>query len=322
MIEYNKPPLSVEDQIKLLEKRGLSFTNKEQAKTNLSNISYYRISPYTTPFKKIKNDEIQKDFKDNTTWEMIFRLYEFDHKLRLLIFSTIEHIEIAVRTQITNQLSDKYGSHWQDDENIFKPPFPKTLNNGDSKTIDIYKEIQSHIQNQLNDDKAEIFIKHYKNKYNKPTNPPSWMIVETITFGVLSRIYKNLKNYKDKQLIADYFKLPHKVFSSWIHSIHVIRNICAHHSRLWNKVLDVAPMPFKNKKSRGPIWINQTNTNNNGKGVRIYYILCMLNYLLQTINPTYPLKNYLKELLTEYKDVIYLNAMGFPNDWENENMWK
>ncbi len=322
MEEYKKPSLTIEEQVNLLKNKGLIFSNEEDAKNILSNISYYRISAYTTPFKKIVKDEIQKEFRDNTSWDMVYRLYKFDRKLRILIFDAIERIEVAVRTQIINKLSEQHNSHWQDLESIFKTPYTITLNNGKEKTFNIYEELQNHIQTQLDDNKAEVFIHHYKNKYNKPKNPPSWMVIETVTFGFLSRIYQNLNDNRDKQLIADYFKLPHKVFSSWLHSIHVIRNICAHHSRLWNKDLDITPIQFKNKKNRGAIWISNSNKNNKEENVRIYYILCILNYLLQTVNPTYSFKNYVKQLLKEYEDIIYLKSMGFPDDWESEKMWK
>ena len=322
MQEYKKQPLTYEEQINLLKERGLRFSNEEEAKEILSNVSYYRLKAYMIPFRKIQNNEIQNDFKKDTTLDMVFRLYKFDRKLRILIFDAIERIEIAVRTQIINQLCEIHNSHWQDKESIFNPPFTKTLNNGERKTFDIHKEIQNHIKEQLEDNKAEIFVKHYKSKYDIPKNPPSWMVVETFTFGFLSRIYQNLKENNDKQSIANYFKLPQKVFSSWLHALHFVRNICAHHSRLWNKDLDITPMQFKNKKNRGLIWISNTNNENKEENVRIYYILCILNYLLQTVSPTYSFKTYVKQLLTEYNDVIYLKSMGFPDNWENEKMWQ
>ena len=74
------------------------------------------------PYKQSENGIILDTFRDGITWEMIYNLYVFDRKLRILVFDAIERLEIAIRTQIIYQLSHKYGSHWQDRQDIFNPP--------------------------------------------------------------------------------------------------------------------------------------------------------------------------------------------------------
>ena len=113
MTRYNKPPLNYSEQVKLLESRGLIIGNKKKAERLLANISYYRLSAYMLPYKVCMNGFIQDLFKDGTTLDMVYDLYKFDRKLRLLLFDAIERIEVAIRTQIVTQLSLKYGSHWQ-----------------------------------------------------------------------------------------------------------------------------------------------------------------------------------------------------------------
>lgn len=264
---------------------------------------------------KVEGDIVDL-FKKGTTWEKIYRLYAFDRKLRLIVFDAIERLEIAIRTQIIYQLSHKYGSHWQDNPNIFQPETTKTLRDGRNVTFDAYGEIQKHIKEQLHNNKAEVFIKHYRSKYDHPVNPPSWMSVEIMYFNHLSRICTGLKHRADINGIASYFALPPQTFCSWLHAINYLRNLCAHHARVWNRDMNI--IPEKLLFSKNLDWISNPDTVQRSKA---YYFFCMLNYLLQTANPTSPFKQRLIDLLEEYRDVVSLNAMGFPKNWKGEKIW-
>ena len=314
---FNKPPLTYEKQVELLLSRGLIVTDRKRAERHLANISYYRLSAYMLPYKKKENGIIIDAFKEGTTWDDIYDLYVFDRKLRLLVFDAIERLEVAIRTQIIYQLSHNYGSHWQDNAHIFIPPREVTLRDGRKITIDVYREIQSHIKEQLHSNRAEVFIQHYHNKYDTPENPPSWMSVEIMYFNHLSKICTGLKNRADIVGIASYFALPPKTFCSWLHTMNYVRNICAHHSRLWNRDLNI--VPEKLSFSKRLVWINTPDTAKRSKN---YYFFCMINYMLQVANPTSQFKTKLKELLEEYKNVISLDSMGFPKGWEEEKMWE
>ena len=317
MEQYNKPPLTYKEQVLLLKSRGVSFAEEQEAEKHLANISYYRLSAYMLPYKMKVEGDIVDQFKEGTTWEMIYRLYAFDRKLRLIVFDAIERLEIAIRTQIIYQLSHKYGSHWQDNADIFHPETTKTLRDGRNVTFDAYGEIQRHIKEQLHNNKAEVFIKHYRSKYDRPVNPPSWMSVEIMYFNHLSRICTGLKKRADINGIASYFALPPQTFCSWLHAINYLRNLCAHHARLWNRDMNIIPEKLLFSKSLD--WISNPDTVQRSKA---YYFFCMLNYLLQTANPTSPFKQRLIDLLEEYKDVASLNAMGFPQNWRDEKLWQ
>ena len=269
------------------------------------------------PYKKKSGGIIQDAFKDGTTWDMVYDLYVFDRKLRLLVFDAIERLEIAIRTQIIYQLSHKYGSHWQDRPEIFNSPVTRTKRDGKEVTIDVYAEIQKHIREQLHNNRAEVFIQHYCNKYDDPENPPSWMSVEIMYFNHLSRICGGLRQRADVNGIAAYFGLPPQRLCSWLHTINYVRNICAHHARLWNRDLNI--VPEKLSFSKHLQWISDPDSVQRSK---VYHFLCMLNYLLQTANPTSPFKKRLHELLEEYKEVVPLNAMGFSEGWKSEKMWQ
>lgn len=322
-MDYNKQPNTFTQQVELLEERGLIIEDRQKAISRLANISYYRLSAYMIPFKKITTINGRNQYCDkfipNITWRKVYDLYVFDRKLRLLVFDAIERLEIAIRTQIIYQLSHKYGSHWQDDKGIFSVTTRRTKYK--TITIDIYSELQEHLQNQLKNNKAEVFIKHYYETYNNPMNPPSWMAVETMYFKQLSNICRNLKDKKDAKDIARYFNIKsEEVFCSWLHSINYIRNLCAHHSRLWNRDMDIVPKLYFSKDS--PInWLKDDDLKNINKN-KLYYSLCVINYLLQTANPTSTFNKRLIDLINEYKDVVGLSYMGFPDNWEKESLWQ
>jgi len=313
---YNKPPLTYTEQVELLSSRGMVISDKQRTERHLANISYYRLSAYMLPYKQKENGKILDSFREGVTWDTVYNLYVFDRKLRLLVFDAIERLEVAIRAQIIYQLSHKYGSHWQDRPEIFTPPKTITLRDGRTVIMDVYGDIQKHIKEQLHNNKAEVFIQHYCNKYDTPINPPSWMSVEVMYFNHLSRICTGLKLRADINGIASYFALPPKTFCSWLHTINYIRNICAHHARLWNRDMNIVPEKLAFSKSLD--WVSSPDT---VKRSKLYYFLCMLNYMLQTANPTSTFKHRIKDLLTEYQEVASLNAMGFQPDWMNEKMW-
>lgn len=314
-MKYDEQPLTYQAQIDLLKSRGVVFADEAKAKYQLANVSYFRLSAYMFPFKKNIGGKIDHKFRDGTTWENIYDMYVFDRKLRLLVFDAIEKIEVAIRTQMVYILSHRYGSHWQDDETIYKPKRTIRLNDGTEKEINIYRDIQKHINEQLHNNHTEPFIEYYREKYDHPVNPPSWMCVEVMYFNQLSRIYSNLEKRSDRAEIARSFDLPPDDFTSWLHTLNYVRNICAHHARLWNRDLKIVPSMLRFSKTK--IWISNPAS---VKRSKIYYFLCMINYILQTVNVNSTFKLRLKELLKEYKPRI--SAMGFPENWQEEKIWQ
>jgi abortive infection bacteriophage resistance protein len=169
----------------------------------------------------------------------------------------------------------------------------------------------------------EEFVKAFKTKYSE-TMPPSWMMFEVSSFGTLSSLYSCLQPSRDKRLIAQYFGLSDKVLSSWLHSIVYLRNICAHHARLWNREMQIQPIIPRNPhhqfitqtKYFSPITGELLLLNN-----KTYFILSMIIYLMNTINPKHTIQSKLKALLSQYSN-IDTRAMGFPETWQTETFWK
>jgi abortive infection bacteriophage resistance protein len=298
-MHYNKPPLNIQSQIGLLKSRGLQFRDETKAIHYLSNISYYRLRAYSYPFQD--NNLIDHPFQKGIYFEDIISVYVFDRKLRLLIFNAIEKIEIAIRTKMVYHFSLSYGSHWHENSALY------LRNNRFVKDMsDLYKEV---------DRSTETFITHYTNKYTTPVCPPSWMSLEVASMGMLSKIFSNLKNNPEKKNICrDFGVIHYSVLESWLHSICHVRNICAHHGRLWNRRLTAPP-----ELPKSPIFQFLTNTNLNIN--KLYPILCCMTYILHIISPSNNFNSNLKELLCTFP-IVNIKEMGFPKDWENEPIWQ
>jgi abortive infection bacteriophage resistance protein len=157
----------------------------------------------------------------------------------------------------------------------------------------------------------EKFILAFREKYTDPM-PPSWMMLEVSSFGSLSVMYSNLKPGLEKRQIANAFGLADRGFASWLHSIVYLRNVCAHHSRLWNRVMSIQPLIPRKPHFE---WINSNSVENN----KTHYILSMLVYLMNRIKYENNVIERFKVLLNKYPN-ISPKAMGFPDEWKDESL--
>ena len=295
-IPYSKQLISFTDQITLLKQRGLILEDELRALHLLQNISYYRLSGYWYPLLADKQRHI---FKPGSTFEAAYNIYKFDSELRKLIIAELEKIEVAVRTQTAYILSTQYHAHWFEDSSLFSNPVRHT-------------KVLAKIEEEYNRSDEE-FITAFKAKYSDHF-PPSWMTMEIASFGTLSILYGNLQPGRAKRSIAAYFGLPDTVFASWLHCIVYVRNICAHHSRLWNRILSIRPLMPRSPRNTF-IALPASGTQ------QTYFVLSMIIYLLNTVNPNHSFISRFKELLNRYPS-IDVRAMGFPINWENEKLWE
>ena len=284
--------------VSLLKSRGLSIRDDAKAANYLTNIGYFRLSAYFYPL--LETPKTDHCYKKGASFKQVMDMYRFDRKLRLLVFNEIEKIEVAVRSQIANMSSSMFNDlFWLTDEQYFAD------SNKFDTTLDV---IDKEISNSKED-----FILHFRNTYVEPY-PPAWMIMEIIPLGTLTHIYINLRDHSLKKQIAQRFGLQPPVFKSWLIVLGGLRNLCCHHARMWNRELPI--VPTEPKRMRHP-WIQSNQTDRR----RMYYRLCMIKYLLYTISPQNTFAEKLRNLLAKYPS-IDIRAMGFPTNWETEQIWK
>lgn len=290
---YTKPHKTWQEQLNLLKSKNLTIPDDDYALAKLSSINYYRLSAYFLPFC-----DGDKRFFDGVSFVDIINLYDFDMELKALVGRALQSIELYFRAKIAYHHSLSFGATGYLDELNFtqNPKKPKTY----KSLIDtMFKEV--HRSN-------ESFIKHFLVNYDEI---PLWAMVEVMSFGTLSNFYALLKTNEQKQ-IADTLGVNKSVLVNWLHVATLVRNICAHHSRLWNKTLAVVlKIPSKDD------FFDGLGANNQ----RIFAFLCVVIYLLSIIDDKNDFKNELKALLDKFPN-IDLKSMGFCKNYQNLNAWK
>lgn len=309
-VPFVKSPKTYEEQVEILIRRGLTVSNKEEAAQFLSFCNYYRFNGYIVPF-----EEERDRFFPGTTFKQIRDLYEFDRRLRLLVLDGISIIEIYTRTKIAYHLAHKYDGFAHFDVKRLNPN--RKLYAGFIDKVIETTEVSK-----------EDFIVAYKSKYSNFPQTPIWMTTEICTFGMLSRLYSGL-NPKDQRAIAAEFDAYYDVLASWLHSLSVARNFCAHFSRLWNRQFGVAPkIPKTSTVGYSKEWRRYFKDKNK----RCFYILTVIAALLESIKNKNGVDTGWKEKALEFlqKDNLpsvpkFEIGFGIPQsggDWRDSIFWR
>jgi len=296
---YTKPALSFEEQLRQLASRGLHIPDRDSALHHLSAISYYRLSAYWYPFlQRNAAGEVTSTFRPGTDFDQVVALYEFDRHLRLLVMDAIERVEVHVRTLVTYHLGHQYGPFGHTDPDNFHPKFDH------AKWLE---KLNAEARQS-----SDAFVDHFRKKYIGFPTLPIWMSTEVMSLGALSFCYTGLKN-PDKQQVAHQLGIHHKRLKDWLHTLTYVRNICAHHSRLWNRQLAIKP-----EKVRDPDW----NPPITPRHDRLFYVLLILRVLLRSNQNGDAWAARCNELLDDLADQERDRAaMGLPADWKTHPLW-
>jgi len=236
--------------------------------------------------------------------EKVWRRYAFDRQLRLLVMDGIERVEIAVlRTLMVEQHARKYGPFGYRDAKNFRPEFAAPDH---QRMVEEFDAAVSRSR--------EPFVEHFRVKYFSEPGLPLWMAAEITSFGTLFTFYRHL-NLSEQKNLAGQLGLSANVLQSWLFCLNYIRNLCAHHSRLWNRELGIRPR-IPNPKN-APEWHTPVTPDNR----RTYAVLVLLRWLILRIAPQSQWAKRLRELLKNYPDVP-LNLAGFPSAWDTSPIWK
>ena len=157
--------------------------------------------------------------------------------------------------------------------------------------------------------KEEPFIRHYYNNYKQPAYPPSWMIMQCLTFGACSNVMKNLKYFNDVKGICQIFKRHPSIIESWLDALRYTRNICAHHARLWNRWFIIRPIQAKHN------WPIQSPARS------LHEQIAVILSLLACLGQKDAWQDKLHALFAVYPDVPY-ELMGFASKWRLDPIWQ
>lgn len=329
-MSYEKPYLTIEEQLDLLASRGCDLGDRESAAALLTRVGYYRLSGYWYPFRKSTINANKRividDFIEGTTLSQVAEIYEFDRQLHLLTLDAVEHVEVAVRFQIghslgrrgafahtdPNALSDEFAGHSN------PPPALAAWKNSHHAKWLRFRE------NEENRSQAD-FVKHFKKKYGLPL--PVWVVTELLDFGGLSTLYSGLIQ-RDRDTIAATYELYDSsgvghggALQDWLKNLNYIRNVCAHHSRFWNANISARMSPRIMKSISQLEHI--ANLPQKNMLSRPYASLGVLALMTKRINPDDDWTSRLKDMITQsLPQGRQESEMGFPPGWREFDLWK
>lgn len=316
---YSKPYLSFADQIQLLIQRGLTVRDPVLAARHLERIGYYRLKSYWFPFRQTQAAAgatqaiTLETFKPGSDFANAVDLYVFDKKLRLLLLDAIERIEVAVRVDVGHTLGRR--DPWAHRSANFLDPKRAT------KPHHLGGTVHSQWLVRANDAETRAkadWLAEFRAQYSSPL--PIWIAVELWEFGSLSKLLE-IAHPADRHAIALKYGVPRaELFSSWIKPLAYVRNICAHHGRLWNHPLVIQPaLP---KPGELP---HLTHLRSNLLAQkRVYSAFAVAQHMLNVINPASSWKIRLRALWQQFPAVagILPQHAGFLQNWGSHKIWQ
>lgn len=310
---YNRPWKDRADQIVLLQSRGLDISDADIAKECLAKIGYYRLSGYWYSFRELDaNRKVTDQFKPDAKFSDAVDLYIFDKKLRLLALDALERIEVAIRVEIAHTLgardtfAHQNGSHLDGSFTKRKGRYPSRHENW----LNRYTNLLSQSK--------EDFVDHYQKTHGLPL--PIWVSIEIWDFGAMSLLYSGMQR-TDRDNIAQKFNAPDgRYLASWLRSLNYLRNICAHHSRLWNRnILEQPKIPPVAQAG------DLIQLSSNKMIARSFLLFCILQTLMREICPNSQWHERFKQHMTSFPNIssghCSLLQMGCPEHWEGWSLW-
>jgi abortive infection bacteriophage resistance protein len=297
MFQYPKQILTIAQQVQTYIDAGMTITSRKDVEKALKTVGFYRLRGYSFQLY----DNSTKKYVPGTKFEDILALYQFDQELSNLIFSMISKIEVALRVHLVESLLVHGDALILQDSSIFKEK-------------KVYWQNMSTIASEIARSN-DVFIKHNFDKHEGEI--PVWAVVEVLSFGTLSKIIKNLRTGAGSSystLVANYpytskkgnsVNPSQKMFASWVQGVSVLRNMCAHNSRIYNRTIHTTPEILDVDKITPP-------PAHNG----LYQILLAMKYLRSSDEEWAEFVDKLSTLIQNNRNVVSLAAMNLPTDWK------
>jgi abortive infection bacteriophage resistance protein len=313
-----KPWRSFADQLQLLQDRGLQVDHPAAALDYLERLGYYRLSGYWYPLRAIdrtastaQNKVVRLDsFVPGSRFEDVVRLYVFDKKLRLLALDALERIEMAVRVDVAHLLGKRDPSAHENPTCLHGNFTKKVIGKGADAGKTQHQVWLAKYQSMLHRARNEPFVAHHQQQYGAL---PIWAAIEVWDFGLLSKLFAGMQ-HADQQAIAALYSAPSgQTFAQWLRSLNFIRNVAAHHSRLWNiNVLELSSIP-----SGWPATLNRQKS---------FFYFCLMQQLLNVICPNSSWGQRFKNLMANEfpmvaNQTITLLDFGAFAGWEGWTLW-
>jgi len=285
---------TVEQQLEILRSRGLSITDDTKAKDFLLHNNYYRVSGYSLTLRK--NDVFSK----SATFQNIIDIYQFDHELRHIILEYVEIIEVRMKSVYAYEFTKVHGPIGYLDDTHF-------TNKAKHKEI-MDKANQQKTQRLPH----EAYLKHFVNDLGQAI--PLWAYVDLLTISDISFLY-SISEQGIKREVANAFGLTiskgSEILGQHMHSMTIIRNLCAHGSRIYNRLFE--QKPSLNAKEKALLIVDK---NNNLDNAHFYGFVLVMKRLLPA-DIFIEMKNSIISLTRKYP-FVRMDYYGFRSDWKEK----
>ena len=287
---FMKPPLPIDEQIDHLVEQGITIGSRAFAKRCLLDTNYYRLRGYWMTFEQ--SGTIRK----GTRLEDIWAIHDFDRELRLWLWRLIERVEVKARTQFAYVLSLGFGPDALSCAELF------SSRKSYIKSMEAVEREIRHAKKQ-----GMPCVQHNLDKYGRL---PLWAAVEVMSMGTVSSLYGNLREdlviegHADTvaEEIAAAFGVSAPYLKSWLRHLTMVRNICAHHNRFYNRLLKTRPRMLRRDKK----WSSSREFPT--------FITLKRIYEVSWVDEWEEELRALDSLISSYPSVS-LRPMGFPSNW-------
>ena len=285
---------TVEQQLELLRSRGLTISDEPKAKDFLLHNNYYRVSGYSLTLRK--NDVFSK----SATFQNIIDIYQFDHELRHIILEYLEIIEVRMKSIYTYEFTKSHGPIGYLDDTHFT---------NKAKHKEIIDKANQQMAQRL---PHEAYLKHFINELGQSI--PLWAYVDLLTISDISFLY-SISEPSIKKEVANTFGLTIRrgpeILGQHMHSMTIIRNLCAHGSRIYNRLFE--QKPSLNAKEKALLIVDK---NNNIDNAHFYGFVLVMKRLLSA-DIFSEMKTSIISLTEKYP-FVRMDYYGFRNDWKEQ----
>lgn len=283
---------TIQEQIELLRSRNLTIDDEAIAADFLLKNNYYRVSGYSLTLRR------QDIFYPSATFQNIMDIYNFDHEFRMLLWNVIQIIEITVKSV--------YTYYFTKDNDPLDYLDPAKFTDSEAHKVIIDKVMQQKEQRKSH----EAFIQHHMDDLKEELT--LWAAVDLFTISDISKLY-SISSEEVKKTVAQAigfdFKTAPKVLKTYLHCITILRNLCAHESRIYNRLF--ITKPSLNKKEQTLLRDNPDGTKDNA-----HVFGYILNIKRMIDEDTFAqFKNSLIKLTEKYP-FVEMRYYGFCDDWQ------
>ena len=327
-MEYAKPWLSLDDQVSKLQSRGVLVGEQANAVAMLSRVGYYRLTGYLYPFRESMTSvdtegrshlHISNHYQNGTSLEYASQLINFDRELRLHVLDGIERIEVSLRMQI-GYILGRTSPFAHQRKSTFVSSFTEEFIDQRTDKLTSRHAQWLHRVDTRQKDSDEAFVAHFRTKYDDQM--PVWALTEILKMGHLGRLYAGLSNSLATEIAQAYSAPTKKLMTSWISSLNYVRNVSAHHARLFNRKLVAAP--GRPKPGLVPA-LDHLRDESSAKAVfGLYNALAIMAYLLQSIESHSQWSQRVIDLIKNFPELpgFTISTMGISAGWTQQELWQ